>query len=563
MNSPVPGGLHERAFSASLKRRPLLSARFALLMKQSKVIQACLHAECSVGTTTAAATIAATAKAHYEKHPQDERFRIASDNAAKLAATAVTNATEAAASMRSGRGCGGNPEMRELEALITDAEKEDMYGAAVISLRKQLKVMKTRGTRHELAVLFIEVGLSIKLLELREAEQFPVQTRILQSLQPVQYGVIENKSSIKKHPKKIKPPKKKKHSYLAQRLTEGIERLTTHDSANAKLMERFPNGDDGNNDEDDGLMGGLMIKVRSPDEGGDGVPMKVRTSSGGDKDYGELKEEEEEEEEEDGLPSLGHLAETGVSDEMDLLRQTPTYKSNRNMDRIMSLDDNPLEVDIDDDNSSSSSSSDDDDSSSDSELVESSSSSEDDVPTKSPSLLSPTDSSLCLLSPKGSFKGSFNSLTEMITKATISPRSNNIPHIASNVWGSVTETRVSSDEVIESTQNNPLSVDNVMEKESRASPSSRESRENQETPQINRESSKTSRDSRESRKGGKGRGRGRGKGKGKGSAVTDNLASARTYSSSDDSGKGKGRVRKASPPRPPALKSSGNETITT
>jgi hypothetical protein len=52
-----------------------------------------------------------------------------------------------------------------------------------------LKEMRSRGTKHELAVLMVETGLAMKLLELREYDLFPIQTRVLHTLPLLVHGL--------------------------------------------------------------------------------------------------------------------------------------------------------------------------------------------------------------------------------------------------------------------------------------------------------------------------------------------------------------------------------------
>jgi trimeric autotransporter adhesin len=286
---------------------------------------------------------------------------MASELATKNSEMLSANAAEALALARAGRGGGTNPEIKELESLVADAEKDDAYGPAAVSLRKQLKEVKTRGTKHELAVLFIEIGMSIKLLELREVSQFPVQTRILHGLSPLKHGVVPRKESelamstkSKKSSKKSSKSKdakkqQKKRNSITSVFKNGVASLTRRDSEKAfgRLMDHMPSQD--------------SYREGSMEEEGGGE--RVRVPSGEDPFETSLREEEEDGDAfmtSLGLPSLNKKE--SVKGEDDLLaNMMGSKKKSRKLSKKMS---SRTSSGGGDSSSSSSSSSDDDESSS-------------------------------------------------------------------------------------------------------------------------------------------------------------------------------------------------------
>ena len=75
--------------------------------------------------------------------------------------------------------------MVELERVLAEAEVDNPYGSTAVSVRRQLKSLKAKGLEHGLAVLSIEVGLQVRLLALREQEQYPLQILRLRQLRPL------------------------------------------------------------------------------------------------------------------------------------------------------------------------------------------------------------------------------------------------------------------------------------------------------------------------------------------------------------------------------------------
>lgn len=193
---PAICGLHKRALSAALARRPLLAARFALMHRFSCAVQPVLLVEAraktaiTVATSAEAAVAAAIATATTPSRKGTET----------TAKTATATARQAAARTKSEwikMSCKHNNEIdkssseknaaivQELEAQIKEAEASDPRSAAAHAARYALQDHFLVGARQKHTLMSIEVALEVKLLAWREAKDCPTQLQQLHTLLPL------------------------------------------------------------------------------------------------------------------------------------------------------------------------------------------------------------------------------------------------------------------------------------------------------------------------------------------------------------------------------------------
>jgi hypothetical protein len=164
--SSKSNGLNEKAFSAALVRRPLLSARLVLMRRFSLAVKPMLEVEAFANEALATADTAMDAA-------KSELQCVAWQDTCEILVESKKSADSDASVVQ------------DLEASIKEAEAKDPRSATSHAVRRALQEHFLMVARQNRALLTIELALEVKLLAWHEAEHCPTQLQQLQALPPL------------------------------------------------------------------------------------------------------------------------------------------------------------------------------------------------------------------------------------------------------------------------------------------------------------------------------------------------------------------------------------------